>query len=137
MTRALLRALVVSFAVFTFSAPAFAGPKKTKATGSDTWVELPNLVATVSHRYDPSGILQVSAGLEIKKASHRAKAERLMPRLKAACAEAIRIYAADYHRVGTPPEPDRISDLIEGAVEDVLGQTDAKVLLMSVLIHSG
>ncbi len=99
---------------------------------------MPGLTATVTHDYRARGVLHVEAGVEIPDGRTRARAERLMPRLRAHCAEALRAYAGDQYRYGAVPDADRISVMLQAAVDDVLGEPGAgDIILGMVIIHEG
>jgi hypothetical protein len=125
------------------AAPAAAGPggqdahgAKKKVTGSQSFMEIPSLTASVVRGFETRGVLHVEAGLEIKDSKLRARAQELAPRLRAACSEALRSYAGGHYLYGQPPDADRISKDMQAAVDRTLGRTGADLILSMVIIHA-
>lgn len=104
-------------------------------TSSSAFVPLAPLTATLQADYRLRGILQIEAGLEIPDSRLRARAEEMMPRLRNAYVTRLSIYAGANYRYGDLPDADRISDLLQQATDEVLGEEGARVLLGMVVIH--
>lgn len=112
-----------------------AGAGKKKVTVSESFVALPSLTASVAQDFEVRGMLHVEAGIEVKDAKQRALAEAILPRLRAACAEALRDYAGDQFAYGDVPDADRIAVLLQAAIDRELGGQGADLILGMVIIH--
>lgn len=128
-------ACVVLLDAASLSAPAEAAGKK-KTTASETYVDIASVAASVVQDFEVRSVLHVEAGLEIADDKLRAKAERLLPRLRAACADALRAYAGDQYAYGAAPDAERIAMRLQAAVDRALGQEGAQVLLSMVIVHN-
>ena len=122
-------------AAFAFSGASLAAaPAKKKATGAGNYINLPSITASILARGRIESVLQVEAGLEFSDSRLRRQAEHLHPRLKAACSEALRLYAGRRYVAGRVPDADVIADILQEAVNDALGQEGATLLLHIVII---
>lgn len=104
-------------------------------TSSQGYVPLSPLTASVHADFRIRGVMQIEAGLEIPDSRLRARAERLMPRLRDAYVAAISRYAGANYRYGDVPDADRISLVLQEATDEVLGQEGADFLLGMVIIN--
>ena len=104
-------------------------------TSSDGYVPLSPLTASVHADFRMRGVLQIEAGLEIPDNRLRARAERLMPRLRDAYVAALSSYAGSNYRYGDVPDADRISAVLQQATDTILGQEGADFLLGMVIIN--
>lgn len=93
------------------------------------------LTATVHADFRLRGVLHIEAGLEIPDNRLRARAERLMPRLRDHYVSALAMYTGANYRFGDVPDADRISELLQRATDEALGEEGAIILLGMVIIH--
>lgn len=112
-----------------------APPSKKKITPSDSYVQLPSLTAAVVKDFQARGVLQVEAGFDIPDDRLRERAEAILPRLRAACAEALRNYAGDQYVYGRVPDATRIADELQQAADEALGEKGAQLMLAMVIVH--
>lgn len=117
------------------ASPAGASDRRRMITSSPGYVPLTALTASVHADYQIRGVLQIEAGLEIPDSRLRARAERLMPRLRDAYVAALSRYAGANYRFGDVPDTDRISLVLQQATDEILGEDGADFLLGMVIIH--
>lgn len=107
-----------------------------KVSGSDNYLRIEPVVATVVGRSGQLLLLQVEAGLEVKNGQHRRQAEAAMPRIRASCGEALRTYIGARYTPGGRPDGDAIAASMQDAVDAVLGADVADLLLSVIVIHA-
>ncbi|MEE2526950.1 hypothetical protein V0U79_11260 [Hyphobacterium sp. HN65] len=105
-------------------------------TTSDGYVPLDPLTATVHSDFRLRGVMHIEAGLEIPDNRLRQRAERLMPRLRDRYVSALAMYAGSNYSYGEVPDADRISELLQQATDEALGEEGADILLGMVIIHA-
>ncbi|MEE2565174.1 hypothetical protein [Hyphobacterium marinum] len=147
MTRLILILLTAMLAATpaAFAAPPSGGDghgsgggdseRRRMITSSEGYVPLSPLTASVHADYRIRGVLQIEAGLEIPDSRLRARAQRLMPRLRDAYVAALSRYAGANYRYGDVPDTDRISLVMQETTDEILGQDGADFLLGMVIIH--
>jgi flagellar basal body-associated protein FliL len=142
-----MRALALLTAVvwlIGLAGPAFAaggggghgGSAQKRTTTSPYFIEFQGLATAVVDQARPAGMLQVEFGLEVPDEALHERATRLMPLLRAECAEALRTYAGDMYVFGTPPDAEEIGGLMQQRVDGALGASGAQVVLAMVIYHS-
>lgn len=130
------RRRLLAFAVLA-AAPLLtaAGKKKDeKKTSVGSYVEIHALAATVMRPNGRRGVLTVQAGLDVPDAKLRAKAESVLPRLRAAFVQTLQIYASGM-TPSLPPNGDVLAQVLQRDADRVLGQKGARVLLGTMLIN--
>ncbi len=124
--------------VAVLAAPALmaAAPKKDekKKTTVGTYVEIQTLTATVMRPSGRRGVLTVQTVLDVPDAKLRAKAESVVPRLRAAFVQTLQTYASGM-TPAMPPNPDVLGQALQRDADRVLGQKGAKLLLGTMLIN--
>ncbi len=138
-----MRALAVFVALLWLvglAAPAMAagggGSSQKRTTASEHFIEFRGLASAVVNRARPAGMLQVEFGLEVPDEHLHERAMRLLPLLRAECAEALRAYAGDMYTFGSPPDAEQVATLMQRRVDDALGGPGAQVVLAMVIYHS-
>lgn len=128
------RRLFLGLAAAVFASPALAAgkPEKKKA-GGESYIEVPALVASTFQAGGRRGVLSVECGLDIPDEALRTRASSLLPRLRAAYAETVRIYAAGLP-AGRPPDPDFLGRTLQRQTDAVLGRPGARLLLGAILV---
>ncbi|GJL98040.1 MAG: hypothetical protein DHS20C06_18570 [Hyphobacterium sp.] len=111
------------------------GRRHRSITSSQDFMPLDPLTATVHADFRLRGVLHIEAGLEIPDNRLRARAERLMPRLRDHYVSALAMYTGANYRFGDVPDADRISELLQRATDEALGEEGAEILLGMVIIH--
>lgn len=108
-----------------------------RSTGSESFIELQSVTASVVSDFHAQGLFQVELGVDVPDHALHERALILEPRLRAACSEALRTYAGDEYVPGTPPDADRIKALMQEAVDEALGEPGAHVLFSMLVIQGG
>ncbi len=105
------------------------------AGASDYYLKVEPVTGTITQDFKARGVLHVELGLDIRSADVRRRADAAIPRLRAACSEALRRYLNVYYIAGRTPDADAIRTLMQEAVDSVLREEGAEVLLSMVLVH--
>jgi hypothetical protein len=106
-------------------------PEKKKGGGA-SFIQIPTLAATVPLRNGQRGVMTVETGVDATGPLHD-RAFASQPRLRAACLDILRIYAAGMP-TGSIPNADYLSTAMQRQVDLVLGKKGAKLLLGTILI---
>ena len=130
MDRRRLLALVLAVPLLTAAAPK----KDEKKTGVGTYVEIHTLAASVMRPSGRRGVLTVQTILDVPDAKLRAKAEQVVPRIRAAFVQTLQTYASGM-TPATPPNPDVLGQALQRDADRILGQKGARVLLGTMLIN--
>lgn len=107
-------------------------PGDRKKGGGASFVQIPTLTATIIRSSGRRGVLTVEAELDIPDEKLRTRAAASIPRLRAAYAQALQIYAAGLP-AGMPADPDQIGATLQRQTDQVLGRAGARLLLGSIL----
>jgi hypothetical protein len=125
------RLALAALALMAPMAAQASEPEKKKGGGAD-FIQLTTLAATVMFRSGQRGVMTVEAGVDATGALHE-RAYISQPRLRAACLDILRTYAA-----GMPtdsiPNADYLSTAMQRQVDQVLGRKGATLLLGTILI---
>lgn len=134
--RLLSLALTVALVATPTLAPslALANEGKKEKKEAVTYFALAPINAVVLRRDGRRGVMTVETGLEIKDAKLMERAQASTPRLRAAFAQTLMVYAAGL-RGGSPPDIDHISRELQKAADQVLGKPGSKVMLTSAMIN--
>jgi len=108
--------------------------KKPAAAGSSTYVALNTLTATIRRSNGRRGVLTVQASLDVPDAKLRAKAESILPRIRAALVQTLQTYASGM-TPGLPPNGDVLAGALQRETDRVLGAKGAKILIGTMLIN--
>ena len=98
-----------------------------------TFFALDPINAVVLRRDGRRGVMTVEAGLEVRDPALMKRAQASTPRLRAAFAQVLMVYAAGL-RGGVAPDIDYVARELQKAADQVLGKPGSKVLLGSALI---
>jgi len=124
----------LALAALALMAPAVASasePEKKKGGGA-SFIQLPTLAATVTFRTGQRGVMTVETGVDAPGPLHDL-AFISQPRLRSACLDILRIYAAGMPS-GSVPNADYLSQAMQRQVDIVLGKKGARLLLGTILI---
>ena len=133
MLRRRALALIAAFAAPGLPAAA-KDEKKPPAPGASTYVALDTLTATIRRGNGRRGVLTVQASLDVPDARLRARAESVVPRIRAALVQTLQTYASGM-TPGLPPNGDVLGGALQRETDRVLGQRGAKVLIGTMLIN--
>jgi hypothetical protein len=128
MRRRLLLALVTLALL-----PAAARGEDKKKTGGASFIQIETLTAYTVKPGGRRGVLTVDCGLDIPDAALRARANLMLPRLRAAYVQSVQIYAGGLPS-GQPPNPDFLSRTLQRLTDEVLGRKGARLLMGAVLV---
>jgi len=139
-----MRTLAALLLPILLVSPAFAakddktpeGPSAKRITGSESYMPTFGLRASISHGFQIAGVLAVDAGLDVPSAKSRKKVEALRPRLISEMRDAVLTYATLTYTVGQKPDADILKARLQKAVDNVLGEGEAKVALASVIVYT-
>ncbi len=115
------------------SKPEKNKPEKKKA-GGESFLQMGGTSATVMKAGGKRGVLAVETGLDIPDDKLREHALASTPRLRAAYAQALRIYAAGL-TPAEPPDPEILSRELQRQTNIVLGKPGARLLLGSIILN--
>ena len=129
-------------AFLALTLPAVLAPMIARAAASDekkkgggvTFIQLNTLTATIIRRDGLRGVLTVESGIDVQDEKLRAKAQMLIPRLRAAFVQSLQTYAAGM-TPGVPPNADFVAKELQRETDRVLGQKGAKLLLGTMLMN--
>ena len=125
-----------------FAAPgliAAAPPKDEKkgdgkdVTSSATYLRINPMNATVRKPNGRRGVLTVEAGLDVPDAKLRAKADAILPRLRASFLQTVQTYAAGM-TPGMSPNAEVLGATLQRDADRMLGQKGARLLLGTIMI---
>ncbi|OYX05806.1 MAG: hypothetical protein B7Z12_02455 [Caulobacter vibrioides] len=125
---------VLSTAPLLAPTPAFAGKPKEEKKEQVTYFALAPINAIVLRRDGRRGVMTVETGLEIKDAKLMERAQASTPRLRAAFAQTLMVYAAGL-RGGAPPDIDHMVRELQKTADQVLGKPGSKVLMTSAMVN--
>lgn len=134
---AMSRTALISLAIAASlcGAPALAaGPPPKDAGPTGHYLEFSTLTATIFRADRRRGVMVVDASLDIPNADLRARAASLTPRLRAAYAQSLNVYAAGLP-AGRPVDPDYLSRELQRQTDAAIGKPGAKFLLGSILVN--
>jgi len=129
------RALLTLVALAAAPGAALAGePDKKKKAGGASYLPIDTLTGATNKPGGRRGVLTVDCGLDIPDAGLRARADALLPRLRAAFVQTVTIYAAGLP-TGAPPNADFLAMALQRETNQVLGRPGARLLLGAILVN--
>lgn len=133
MNRRLASLVVLALALAPAAALASEGGEKKKKSGGSSFLDIAALSATVIRTDGRRGVLMIECGLDIPDPALRERAEKLLPRIRAAYFQMVQIYAAGL-QPGAPPNVDYISRELQRQTDLALGKPGARLLLGSIMV---
>ncbi len=106
-------------------------------TTAQSYVSQPPVHAPVRARGRTAGQLEVAFGLDIQSGEDRALARERQPWLRDAYTRAVLNYAARQYAWPGVPDAEAIAALLQAETDRLLGPGRARILLDTVMIHSG
>ncbi|MDP3746116.1 MAG: Tat pathway signal protein [Phenylobacterium sp.] len=110
-----------------------SGPEKKKGGGL-TFIQLNTLTSTVIRPDGRRGVLTVETGIDVPNEKLHAKAEMLVPRLRAAYVQSLQIYASGMNP-NSAPNADQLAVQLQRETDRVMGQKGARLLLGTMLMN--
>jgi hypothetical protein len=127
------REILAAAALAMAPGAAFAEGDKKKSGGA-SYIPLEVLTGATNKSGGRRGVMTVECGLDIPDGGLRARADSLLPRLRAAYLQTVMIYAAGLP-VGAPPSTDFLSTALQRETDQVLGRPGARLLLGAVVVN--
>lgn len=106
-------------------------------TTAQTYVSQPPVHAPVRARGRTAGQLEVAFGLDIERREDRALVQERQPWLRDAYTRAVLNYSARQYAWPDVPDAEAIAALLQSETDRLIGPGRARVLLDTVMIHSG
>ena len=116
------------------AAPAIGLAEERKKGGGETFIQIQTLTATVIRPDGRRGVMTVEAGVDAPDAAVHERALASTPRLRAAYAQILQIYAAGLP-AGYAPNADYLSRELQRQTDTVLGRPGARLLLGTILVN--
>lgn len=114
------------------AAPAHA--EERKKGGGGTFIQLQTMTATVIRVDGRRGVMTLEAGLDVPDAALYTRADQSTPRLRAAFAQVLQIYATGLPG-GAVPNADYLERQLQQQTDMVLGRPGARLLLGSIMVN--
>ena len=133
MDRRAFFALAAVLAASPGAALASGGDEKKKG-GGFAYIQLPTTNVTVVRRDGRRGVMSVGTGVEAPDPKVHELARASVPRLRAAYAQTLQIYAGGLP-ANQPPDAEYLSKALQRDTDRVLGRPGAKLLLGAVMIN--
>lgn len=139
-----MRSMFLVLALFAFAGPAHAAggggegggaSRDKRITSAESYLPIYGLSTTIMQDYAPAGMIMIDFGLDVPDAALRARAQRMLPRLKDSARAAIAEYAFSRQRAGGAPDAEQIVRMLQRNVDQTLGAPGAKVLLANLMIQ--
>ncbi len=110
-----------------------AGPEKKKG-GGVSFIQISTLTSTVIRPNGRRGVLTVETGIDVPDEKLRARAELLIPRLRAAYVQSLQTYAYGMNP-NAAPNADQLAIQLQRETDRVIGQKGARLLLGTMLMN--
>jgi flagellar basal body-associated protein FliL len=139
----LLHAISLLTAVLAVALPAHAaedGPKKQKApehktTQSESYIQFDPIYTTIVSDNRASGMLMISAGLDVPDAALRDEISHSLPVLRDAYVRNLMTFTANVVRTDEQPDVTLIADRLQAVTNRALKNKGARILLAQVAIR--
>ena len=129
--RLALAALALAPALAPGVASAAAEKKK---GGGASFIQIQTLTTSVIRRSGARGVMTMEIGVDVANDALRERAQASVPRIRAACAQTLQIYANGMPGAGVP-DADYLAGRMQADVNRVLGKAGAKLLIGTILIN--
>jgi hypothetical protein len=133
--RDLLRLLILAAAPSGLAQGAWAAAdEKKKKSGGVSYIPIETLTGATTRADGRRGVLTVECGLDVPDGNLRARADQIMPRIRAAYVQIIMIYAAGLPS-GAAPNADFLAASLQRQTDQLLGRPGARLLLGAILVN--
>jgi hypothetical protein len=130
MNRRLALAALLALAPAT----AFASGGEKKKGGGVSYIQIQALTASIIRRNGSRGVMTMEVGLDVANEQLREKASASTPRLRAAYAQVLQIYASGLP-AATAPDADYLAVRFQRETDRILGKPGAKLLVGTILVN--
>jgi len=130
------RRLLLALAIAA-SSPALArseGREDRKKGGGASFIQLPTITANIVRGDGRRGVMTLEAGVDVPDTALRDRAQESIPRLRAAFAQVVQVYAAGLAPTSVP-NADYLSRELQRQTDFVLGRRGARLLLGTILLN--
>lgn len=134
MDRRRLLALTTLIAISPGLMAAAPAKDEKKKGGGASFLQINTLTASVMRANGRRGVLTVESGLDIPDEKLRAKADSVLPRIRAAFVQSLQIYASGM-APGHMPNAEIVTQRLQREADRVLGRPGARVLLGTLLVN--
>ena len=121
-------------AIALITVPDIVRADDRKKGGGETFIQINTLTATVIRADGRRGVMTVETGIDVPDAALHARAAASTPRLQAAFAQVIQIYASGLPGGGVP-NADYLAQQLQRQTDAVLGRPGAKLLMGTILVN--
>jgi hypothetical protein len=130
------RALIAVLLLTALAGPAAAAdkPDTKKGPAGASFLMVDGLKVSVNNGRGRRGVMSLECGLDVPNLVLRARAQSLLPRLRAAYIAALQIYASGLEP-GELPDLDIISRELQRQTDTIVGRSGARVLLGSSVVN--
>lgn len=125
------RALLAGLAALLPASALAAGGGSGK---QESYLRLPAVAAGVAVAGGRRGVITVEIGIDTPDPALRARAEQMMPRLRAGWFQTLSAFAAAM-RPAALPDADRLARALQAETDRQLGKPGARVLIGSILVN--
>lgn len=131
----MIRRAVLAAVLALAAAPALASEKAEKKKGGGlTFIQVKPITVTILRRDGRRGVLTVECGVDVPDDRLRERADVSQPRLRAAFAQLIQVYAAGLPN-GAPPDADYLAREMQRETDRLLGRKGARLLVGTILVN--
>lgn len=117
-----------------FASPSALRAEEKKKAGGETYIPIRAVLGMTFRANDRRGVLSVDCGLDIPDEALRARAELLLPRLRAAYVQIVQAYAGGLP-AGALPNADYLGSAFQQQTNTILGKPGARVLLGAIVVN--
>lgn len=126
------RQILLALSLLTLATTAHA--EERKKGGGDAFIQLQTMTATVIRADGRRGVMTLEAGLDVPDAALHTRADQSTPRLRAAFAQVLQIYATGLPG-GAVPNADYLERQLQQQTDMVLGRPGARLLLGTIMVN--
>lgn len=113
---------------------AFASGAEKKKGGGASFIQIQTLTASIYRRNGTRGVMTMEVGVDVANEQLRELAAASTPRLRAAYAQVLQIYASGLP-AATPPDADYLAARFQRETDRILGKPGAKLLVGTILVN--
>lgn len=132
-----VRAVASMMVLFALAAPAAlaSGTETPAGIAMQNNLALDPLTVTVFRDNRARGLLAVELSLELAKSDDRDRIEKIMPRLRDRYVTALTRFAANRVDINRTIDIQTLAQMLQGATNDVLGQSAATILIGGAIVR--
>lgn len=128
------RRLALAALVALVPTAALASGGEKKKGGGLSYIQIQTLTASIYRRNGSRGVMTMEVGVDVANDQLRDLAAASAPRLRAAYAQVLQIYASGLP-AATAPDADYLAGKFQRETDRILGKPGAKLLVGTILIN--